>query len=169
MSKIGGGRGEEHCCPRFDPAPWQERLHTWNEKRFIKETIPEFLHMPLPGTFQRAVSSLWRKAQEADAAPQAAEALFLAHDPSPWISEIYLSVIKEVPGSCNIRFTGSYYSRVFDGPYNAVPRYLREMEASLAKKGWRAKRHLFHFTTCPRCARSYGHNYILALAELAEP
>lgn len=168
MHTAGHGGGQEHSCPRFDPAPWDRKFFTWTDKRFIVETIPQLFHSPLPGGFRRAVERLWARATEQGAAPDAADALFLAHDLSPWKSEIYLTVTKEVPAAHNVSLTGTFYSQVFDGPYNGVKGYLAALETSVAEAGRHATRYYFHFTSCPDCARKRGHNYILALAELAE-
>jgi len=37
------------CCPKFDPAPWNEKTHEWKDKPFIRETLPQLFHMPLLG------------------------------------------------------------------------------------------------------------------------
>lgn len=155
-------------CPEFDPKPWDKQFHAWTEKKFIMDSVPQILHRPLPGTVRRTIERLWTKASERDAAPPPEEALFLAYDPSPWKSEIHLSVTRDVPGARMVVMSGSFYSEVFDGPYNGVPGYLRAMETSLAAQQKKAKRYYFHFATCPQCALRYGHNYILALAQIAE-
>ena len=38
---------EQECCPRFDPAPWQERWITLDGKRFIQDRVRSCLHVPL--------------------------------------------------------------------------------------------------------------------------
>ena len=57
------------CCPKFDPQPWQQITHQWTDKLFITETIPQFLHMPLPMVYAKAVGRLWKKAQDLAIAP----------------------------------------------------------------------------------------------------
>jgi hypothetical protein len=34
------------CCPRFDPGPWDERELTWTDRKFVKERVRSFLHIP---------------------------------------------------------------------------------------------------------------------------
>lgn len=57
------------CCPKFDTAPWDEKLHQWQEKLFIKDSIPQVFHIPLPGTINRVMGDMWEQAQQAVAAP----------------------------------------------------------------------------------------------------
>lgn len=154
------------CCPRFNPTPWENATHAWNNKLFLKDSIPELFHIPLPGTYKRAVNRMWRKAETAGAAPDLKDFLLLAYDPSPFKSELFMSITKEIPGEENVRLSGTYISKVFDGPYNKVPGYIDEMNGYLASIGKSAKKYYFYFTTCPKCAEKYGHNYILALAEV---
>ena len=77
-----------------------------------------------------------------------------------------MAVTNEVYGIENIKFSGTYISKVFDGPYNKVPEWIKEMDTYLSEKGKTAKKYYFYYTTCPNCAKKYGHNYVVALAEL---
>ncbi|OFY67819.1 MAG: hypothetical protein A2V64_09290 [Bacteroidetes bacterium RBG_13_43_22] len=154
------------CCPEFNPKLWDYVTHNWNEKPFIRDNIRQFFHMPLPSQMGKIIGRMWKKAQDAGAAPEMKDFLLLAYDPSPWKSELYMSVTKEVPGAENVRFTGTFISKVFDGPYNHVPKYLNEFRRYLVLKDLKAKKYYFYFTYCPKCAKKYGHNYIVAFAEI---
>jgi hypothetical protein len=35
------------CCEIFDPASWQEKEITWNDKLFVKDRVVNFFHIPL--------------------------------------------------------------------------------------------------------------------------
>ena len=35
------------CCPRFEPAAWNEKELTWREKLFVTEVVPCVFHVPL--------------------------------------------------------------------------------------------------------------------------
>lgn len=154
------------CCPEFDPVPWENKTHIWTNKPFIKDSVPELFHIPLPSMIGKAITRLWEKAKEADAAPELKDYLLLAYDPSPWKGELYMSVTKEVPGAENVTLSGRFISKVFDGPYNHVPQYIEEMDGYLASIGQKSKKYYFYFTYCPNCAKKYGHNYIVAFAEV---
>jgi len=154
------------CCPPFDPALWDSKEITWKDKLFIRDTMGQFLHMPLPGAFAKTVGRMWKKIEDTGAKPDDKDFLMLAFDPSPWKSELYINVTREVPGAENIRLSGTYLVRVFDGPYSAVPKWVAEMEKYAGQKGKTIKKQYFYYTTCPKCARVYGRNYVVAFAEV---
>jgi effector-binding domain-containing protein len=133
---------------------------------FIRDYIPQFLHIPFPPMMGKVIGRMWKKAEDAGASPEKQDFLLLSYDPSPWKSELSLSVTKEVPGAENIKISGTFISRVFDGPYNNVPKYIKEADTYLASLGKKAKKYYFYYTTCPKCAKKYGHNYIVAFAEV---
>ena len=154
------------CCPKFNPDLWDEKTHNWEEKPFIRDTVKQLFHRPLPISFKRTVGRMWQKVQDAEADPDIKDFLLLAYDPSPWKSELYMTVTKEIPGAQNVKLSGTYLSKVFDGPYNAVPQWMKEMEKYVSSKGKKTKKYFFYFTTCPKCAKIYGHNYAIAFAQV---
>jgi len=156
----------EVCCPKFDPEPWDEKEVVFKDKMFIVDTIPQFLHMPLPGSFGKTVAKMWEKIEKAQAKPDDKDFLMLAYDPSPWKSELHINVTREVPDAENVKLSGTYATKVFDGPYNSVPKWIKEMEAYVESKGQVIKKLYFYYTTCPKCAKKYGHNYVVVFAEV---
>jgi hypothetical protein len=154
------------CCPRFDPAPWDGKTHVWKDKPFIMESMPEFMHMPFPPMIAKAMGKMWKAAQDAGAAPELKDFMCLAYDPSPWKGELYVAVTKEVQSAKNVKLSGTFMSKVFDGPYNAVPKWIKEMDKYLSGQGKKASRYYFYYTTCPKCAKIHGHNYVVAFARV---
>ena len=77
-----------------------------------------------------------------------------------------MSVTKEVPEAENVRLSGTFISKVFDGPYNRIPKYIKEMEQYVRVLGKESNKYYFYYTTCPKCAKKYGHNYIVAFSEV---
>jgi len=163
---MDNDKNSHECCPVFDPVPWHNKTHNWENKQFILKTIPQFFHIPLPSHYAKAVTTMWESAKAAEAAPDLKDFLLLAYDPSPWKSELYMAVNKEVPDTKNVKLTGTFVSKVFDGPFNHVPKYIKELDKYLEGEGRKAVKYYFYFTTCPKCARKYGHNYIVAVAEV---
>ncbi len=159
-------KSEETCCPEFDLTPWDETTHVWTDKRFIKETIPVFFHFPWPPMIGRLVTRMWKAVQDAGAAGEPSEVLLLNTDPSPWRSEWYVSATKEVPGADNVRLSGTFFTKVFDGPYSAAPKWIKQTEQRLAREGKKASKFFFHYTSCPKCAKRRGHNYVVTFAQL---
>jgi hypothetical protein len=77
-----------------------------------------------------------------------------------------LAITKEIPGEEIARFSGTYMSKVFDGLYSDVSKYVKEMDGHLASLKMKAKKHYFYFAYGPKCTKKYRHNYIVALAEV---
>lgn len=156
----------KECCPEFDPSLWDNKKHTWTNKLFLKDSVPELFHIPLPTMYGKVITRMWEKAEEAQAAPPREEFLMLAYDPSPFKGELLLAITKEIPGEEVVRLSGTFMSKVFDGPYNQVPKYMNEMNDYLKTQNLKAKKHYFYYAYCPKCAKKYGHNYIVDVAEL---
>jgi len=159
---------ETQCCPRFDPEPWQDKEIEWQDELFVRDTMMQFMHTPLPGAFGKTVARMWRKIEDAGATPDTGDFIMLATESSPWKGEVYINVAKEVPKAENVKLSGTYVTKVFDGPYNAVPKWIKEIDEYVSLKGKTVKRCYFYYTACPKCARIYGHNYVVAFAEVQE-
>lgn len=156
---------ENECCPLFELEKWDDQQHRWTGKPFLVETVPEFFHIPFRGNYPKAIRRMWERAQDAGAAPKRNDFLLLAHDPTAFKSELYMAVTEEVPGSRNENFTGTFYSKVFEGRYSDIRKFIHQMEESLDEQVI-AKKHFIYFPYCPECARKYGHNYIVIVSEL---
>ena len=157
---------ETQCCPRFDPEPWHDKEMKWENKLFVKDTVVQFMHKPLIEAFGRAVAEMWKRIEDAGANPDIKDFIMLATESSPSEGELYIHVTKEVPNAENVRLSGTYITKVFDGPYSAAPKWIEEMTGHASQKGKTVKRHYLYYTTCPKCARTYGHNYTVAFAEI---
>ena len=94
------------------------------------------------------------------------EVLILFHDPSAFRSEIYFSVTGNVPEANNIKISGTFISKVFAGSYNAIPKFIKQMNEYLAKKGKTAKDYYVHYAYCPKCVKKYGSNCVILFAEI---
>lgn len=152
-----------NCCPRFNPEGWDEQELHFKDKLFLKATTRSIFHILLnmgsvyPATF-KAIESF--RAQDME------QFIVLSNDPSAWRSEHFFSVTKEVPGQKMARMTGNFLTRVFEGPYKNAPMWEKEMETLAKSKGKRALKTYFFYTTCPKCARYYGKNYMVAVSEI---
>ncbi|MCF8301899.1 MAG: hypothetical protein K9I94_01385 [Bacteroidales bacterium] len=157
---------QHECCPPVDTSVWNHKTHEWENKLFIKASIPLFFHMPFPSKVNKVITQLWEQANEAGTDMEEKDFLLLARDDSAWKGHYYLAVDKEIPGADNTKISGTFISRVFDGPYSGIPRYIKTMNKELEEQGKKAKDYYFYYTTCPKCAKKYGHNYIIAFAEI---
>lgn len=158
---------KEECCPLFNPDKWNEKTFNWENKQFIKETIPTFFHIPFPPMIGSKITKMWKLAEDSGKTLASKEdTLVLFADPSPFKSEIYISVTGEVPGAENVKISGTFISKVFDGPYNAVPKFIKQMDEYLGARNKKAKKYYVHYAYCPGCAKKYGHNHMILFAEI---
>lgn len=155
----------QDCCPEFDIEKWDKKTFNWENKLFIKETIPTFFHIPFPPTIGKKLKEMHFLAEKSDATiPDKTDALILFRDPSSFKSELYYSVTKEVDGANNTTISGSFVAGVFDGPFSNVPKYIKEMEEFLKGREQKAKDYYVHYAYCPKCAKERGHNYMILFA-----
>jgi len=157
---------EEICCYEFIPGPWDKEKQTWVEKLFIKSLVPQFLHMPLPGTYGKVIPKMQAAIEGSNAKVNPKDFLMLTEDLSAWKSNLYINTTKEVPGFDNVKLSGTFLSMVFDGPYSNIPKYIKEINEYVTNEGEKILKYYFYYTTCPKCAKKYGHNYIVILAQI---
>jgi hypothetical protein len=62
--------------------------------------------------------------------------------------------------------SGNYLTKVFEGPYREAGTWVREMERFVSSAEKQLRKLYFFYTTCPKCAKHYGKNYVVAFAEV---
>ena len=80
--------------------------------------------------------------------------------------EHLFATTRNVPGEEMVRISGEFITRVFEGPYRHAKEWAHEMETAAEAAGHTAKRVYMFYTTCPKCARAYGKNYVVGVAEI---
>lgn len=154
---------ETGCCPRFNPEPWDEKEFQWQDKLFIKDKVRCFFYMPL--NFGKVIVRCMEKIQKAEAfTPEPPVAL--SDHTSKWNMDLYVEVPKEVPGAENVKLSGTYLSKVFEGPYKDTKIWCDKMAEWVKARGKEIKKHYMYYTTCPNCAKHYGKNYVVYIAEI---
>lgn len=150
------------CCPPFDPLPWQEKEITWNNKPFVKDHVTSFLNIPLNMGGKVTKNMNLITAAKAEAPYQ----LMLTDEKSAWGSDIYIDVSKEVPGAKMGTISGKFLTRVFEGPYKDMGKWAQAMDDYVKSKNKRMNKLYFSYTTCPKCAKAYGKNYVVLFAQI---
>jgi hypothetical protein len=153
---------ETGCCPRFNPEPWDGKEVTFKDRLFVKDRVRSLFHIPV--NFDKVMVKNMEKIEAADAL--APEPLMLSDENSLFGSDIYIEVSKDVPGVELVKMSGTFLSKVFEGPYKDAGKWAKEMVNYVKSKGRELKKMYFFYTTCPACARFYGKNYTVILAEV---
>ena len=155
---------ETGCCPKFDPLPWDKREFEFRDKLFVKDRVMSIFHIPLNfGGVMTKNMDLIKKV-----GAQAKNPMVLSDENSMWGSDVYIAADKEVPGAKMEKITGKFISRVFEGNYREMGSWAKEMEGYLRIKKKKAEKMYFWYTTCPKCAKAYGKNYVVIVAKVAE-
>ncbi|MDO9516726.1 MAG: hypothetical protein Q7J10_01640 [Methanosarcinaceae archaeon] len=92
--------------------------------------------------------------------------LALSDENSLWGSDVYIAVNEEIPGAKMEKISGTFLTKVFEGGYNNMGKWTKEMENYVRAKGKELKKMYFFYTTCPKCAKFYGKNYVVIFAEV---
>jgi hypothetical protein len=153
-------QSETGCCPRFNPEPWDNKVVAFEDRLFLKDHLRSFLHIPL--NMGRVMTKNMAMIEEAGAL--APEQLILTDEKSLWGSDIYIAVGKEVPGAEMAKLSETFLSKVFEGPYSQTGKWVKEMKNYVESQGKELKNLYFFYTTCPKCAKVYGKNYVVLLA-----
>ncbi len=153
---------ETGCCPKFDPKAWDEAEFKFKDKLFVQANTINFLHIPL--NMGRMITKTWKMIQDAGA--ESDDYLLLSYDPSLWKGEHFFPVKKKVPGLKSVKLSGTYMTKVFEGPYKDAGEWVKETQAYVKSKGKKLKKLYFFYTTCPKCAKHYGKNYVVSFSQV---
>ncbi|MDP4176505.1 MAG: hypothetical protein Q8933_21175 [Bacteroidota bacterium] len=152
---------ETTCCPRLDPALWEDKSLQWKDKKFIKGKVFTFFYMPL--NFGQVIKRLSAKIEKAGA--KVPDFLCLSDHTSKWNMDIYLAVDREVPEAENVTLDGDFFSKVYEGPFKDTDKWCKDFEKHVKDKALNVKKWYMWYTTCPKCAKKYGKNYVVILGK----
>jgi hypothetical protein len=155
-------RNVDECCPRFNPEPWEDKLLNWENRRFVKDRVTSFLHIPLNfgSVMKRNIGAI----AAADATSETR--IVLSDENSLWGADVYIEVSRDVPGATMASLSGTFLSRVFEGPYKDIRKWIAEMKAFVQERGKDVQKLYLYYTTCPKCAKKVGKNYVVILAQV---
>lgn len=152
---------EPECCPKFDPIPWDNQVIVWDNKKFIRDKVFTFFYMPVNfGGAMRRMNALVDKAGAA-----VPEWLCLSEHTSKWNMDLYLAVDKEIEGAENTTLSGKYFSKVYEGPFRDTGKWMKDFEQVTKDHGLEIKKMYMWYTTCPKCAKKYGKNYVVLISQ----
>ena len=113
------------CCPKFDPKPWDGKTFEWKDKKFVKDKVRTFFYIPL--NFGGVITKLNKKVEKAGA--KMPDFMCLSDCASMWTMGIYLAVDKEIPDSENVKLSGKFLSKVYEGPFKDTGKWCKDFEA----------------------------------------
>ena len=155
-------KNKDQCCPKFDPTPWDEKIHQWDNKKFIKDRVLTVFYIPL--NFGSVMKRLDEKVRKAGA--DMPDWLCLSDHASKWNMDVYLAVDKEIPGASNVTLSGKFFSKVYEGQFKDIGKWRQDFEKYAKDKNLSIEKRYMWYTTCPKCAKKYGKNYVVVLAQV---
>lgn len=153
---------EQECCPKFDPKPWDEKIFEWQDKKFVKDHVRTFMYMPI--NFGGIISRLMKKVVASDA--KLLDNLSLSDHTSKWNMDLYVAVDKKVPGAENVTLSGKFLSKVYEGDFKDTGKWGEDFKKYAQEQNFKIKKWYMWYTTCPKCAKKYGKNYVVTIAEV---
>ncbi len=153
---------ETGCCKRFNLKPWNKKSVNFKNTLFLKDKVISFFHIPL--NFGQVMKRDMEKIAEVKAL--AKTPIILSDENSLFGADVYIAVSKKVKGCEIVKIPGTFLSKVFEGHYKNMGKWIKEMQRYVEKKGKKTKKLYFFYTTCPACAKVYGKNYVVLLAKI---
>jgi len=151
------------CCPRFHPDVWDGVELHFKDKPFVRAETKSVMHVPvnMGKVFSRVQSHV-----EAATGFDPDNTIVLSRDLSPWKSEHLFAADQPVPDEEMVTLSGDFVTKVFEGPYKDAKDWYDEMKQLAAGRGKADGEVWFFYSTCPKCAKVYGKNYVVGLAEV---
>ncbi len=150
------------CCPPFNPKPWDGKSITWKNKLFLKDHLCCLFYIPLG--FDKLMT---RDMEKISSARALAKTPVLLYDGiSLFGADVFIAVDKPVPDALMARISGTFLSRVFEGEFKDSGKWVKQMNAYAKRTKHCIKKLYFFYTTCPSCAKYYGHNYVVLLGKI---
>lgn len=153
------------CCPVFHPEMYDNQVFDLSDYNFIQVSTLSFMYMPLnmDKVFTRTMESINLNKQAYDD-----RYLILSKDISPFKCNHYFLVKGDVEGYETHKIKGQFYTKVYDGEFKQISSWIKDFENQLKAKNSTLKDMYVFYTTCPNCAKVYGHNYVVLFGKLDE-
>jgi hypothetical protein len=153
---------DDICCPEFDPALWDNKTFEWKNKKFIKVKVFTLFFMPV--NFGSVMRRLVKQVEAAGA--KSPDWLALSEHTSRWNMDVYYAVDREIPGAENTTLSGKYFCRVYEGPFKHTGLWCKDFETVAVEKKLAVDTLYMWYTTCPKCAKKYGKNYVVIFGKI---
>ncbi|HET6786062.1 MAG TPA: hydrolase [Erysipelotrichaceae bacterium] len=146
------------CCPVFHPELYDNKVFDLSEYQFIKDSTLSFMHIPLnmDRVFTRVMRAIDQSKQAYDD-----HYLILSRDMGPFKSNHYFLTKGDVEGYKTEKIEGHYFAKVYDGEFKDIEHWLKDFKLQMTNLGQTLNELFVFYTTCPNCAKVYGHNYVV--------
>jgi len=150
------------CCPKFDPTLWDGKVFEWEGKKFIKDKVFTLFYIPI--NFGSVMTRSVKKIDDSGA--KMLEGIVLSEHTSKWNMDVYLAVDKEIAEAENTTLSGKFLSKVYEGNFKDTGIWMKDFERYAKDKDVVVNKIYTWYTTCPKCAKKYGKNYVVMVAKV---
>lgn len=166
LPKTYTDQNDTGCCAIPNISEWDEKEITFKDQKFIRMYTRSIFYMPL--NMSKVMTTIQKQAEDAKAPMPPREAMILSRDISPWKAEQLYAVSKDAKGADNVVLNGTFLTKVFEGPYQDAGKWYDSLAKFAKSKNKTIDKIYMFYTTCPKCAKHYGKNYTIGMAEVAE-
>ena len=149
------------CCPLIKVEDWDDKIHQWTGKQFVKGYIKSFFGIPC--NIGKVMASIGSKIRAVGA--NSPDYVCLFDKKTKFKIDVMVEVTKEVPNMENVTISGKFYSKVYEGSYCKIGEWKRDFKNIMKKKMLEQGKVYLWYTSCPQCAKRNGKNYIVLIAE----
>ena len=151
------------CCPKFNPDGWDAQELHFRDQRVVRATTHSAMHVPID--IARVFTRVQRHINKVGA-HQDGKFIVLSRDDTAFRSTHLFVVDRDIPDEEMGSLSGDFITKVFEGPYSNAKEWHQVMQQAVRDRGHEPGDVYFFYTTCPKCAEAYGHNYVVAVAEI---
>lgn len=158
-------KNETGCCSIPDISAWDKQEFEFQDRHFIRMYTRSFLYMPL--NFGKIMKRLYEAVEKSGNALPVEQTMILSRDISPWRAEQLYSISEPIKHADNVTLNGTFITRAFEGPYSNAKQWYKSMHEYVRNQKKHINKLYFFYTTCPKCAKHYGKNYVIGVADVS--
>lgn len=150
------------CCPVFHPEHYDNKLFDLSDLHFIQASTKSLMYVPtnMDKVFTKTQADI-----EASGQGIHDRYLILSQDVSPFKCNHYFMTQGPVKDYPNIEIKGNYLAKVYEGDFKDMGKWVKDFSKVLKEHGNPKSSIYTFYTTCPNCAKVYGHNYVVLFGE----
>lgn len=142
---------EKECCKRLNSEEWDKKELVWRDKPFYKSHFLAFFHVPvnIGGKIMEGLAKIKETGL-------AAENMVLVKNDNLFGADLLIPIAHKSDIFETELINGKFLTRLFEGHYGDMRRWLKETKQYCQEKGFSPKEFIFFYATCPKCAKKYG-------------
>ncbi len=159
---------EKSClCPEIDPAEWEGRHVSFDQKRFLHRSIPLAFHLPIG--LGEEVQKLQEKARKLDLALSRPH-MMLQRNTGLFKGQLLFAIETDIGPEESTLLTGKYLAKVCRAPHEELGRKAKAFTRTIEKEqGIKPGELIYWYVNCPRCWSRHDGPVTILLARIGNP